>query len=203
MLQTELIDFNKFYEDIAGLQASLSAAEQERAQRFVREQDRRAYVISHAELRRVLSETLNQPASELEILIGEHGKPYINNCNLQFNLSHSGCYALIALSDVGAVGVDIEQHDTRSDYVAIAKRFFTKDEFLYIENQSDQRLAFYVIWTYKEAYVKAIGRGIAYGLDSFSVVSPQLKILDCVNGWSINSIKVPNGYSAAISLGVK
>ena len=204
MLHTDIVHFLDFTGDMTILLSSLSAAEQQRAQRFVRESDRCAYIISHAELRRLLSEKLTDSASNLEILVDEHGKPYVDNDqNIHFNLSHSGDYALIAISDEGAVGVDIEHHDAKPNHLAIAQRFFTHNEYLYISSQSDQLVAFYEIWTYKEAYVKAIGRGIAYGLDSFSVVSPQLQLLNCVDEWSIKTIIAPQGYSAATALYVK
>lgn len=205
MFQTQLIHFTPFSTaDVAEFKAQLPEGERQRAERFVRESDQRAYIIAHFELRRLLAISLGCSLDEVNIITDEHGKPHLaDQSQLFFNLSHAGDYALVVLSDEGEVGVDIERHDGKPDFLAIAKRFFTSDEYLYIEAQADQLLAFYTLWTYKEAYVKAIGRGIAYGMNNFSVVSADLQLLSEVDQWSINPVSAPSGYSAAVALCVK
>ncbi|PHQ80616.1 MAG: hypothetical protein COB66_04295 [Coxiella sp. (in: Bacteria)] len=196
------VDLKKFYSEVSLFGNELSKAEAERAARFVRESDARAYTISHCVLRRVLGDYLNGTSGTLQIAADTHGKPYLvdHQDNVHFNLSHSGDYAVIAISDGGPVGVDIEQHSDRGhERLAIAARFFTPQEYRYIKCQQGQQQleAFYEIWTAKEAYVKAIGRGLAYGLDKFSVIDDE-KITKSVDNWSLQHIDVEVGYSTAL-----
>ena len=91
---------------------------------------------------------------------------------MNFNISHAGDYIVIALSNSPDVllGVDIEQHQPR-DFLAIAKRFFTQNEYHYLSQLSEPQLTqdLFHIWTQKEAFVKAIGQGINYSLEAFEV----------------------------------
>jgi len=202
-LNVTLIHFDQFDSDLSVYQVALSLEERQRAERFLREQDRRAYVITHYELRRLLAEQLNVEPSHLEIVADEHGKPYLPNYSdsVCFNISHSGECALIAIADV-PVGVDIEKKNEKSDFLAIAERFFTQDEFSYISGKpySDQKDAFYTVWTLKESFVKAVGQGIVYGLDKFSVISPEMLIKESVESMQLQVIEAPEGYMGAICL---
>lgn len=104
----------------------------------------------------------------------ENGKPYIPGFPLHFNLSHSGEFALCAVSTV-PVGCDIEKLRANANFgKELSKRFFTSEEADYIdaiENESEKSAAFFRIWTQKESYVKAIGKGIAaLPFNTFSVL---------------------------------
>jgi 4'-phosphopantetheinyl transferase len=85
---------------------------------------------------------------------------------LYFNLSHSGDFAALAISSLGAVGVDIESTRQRS-YLKIVDRFFHKDENEQLLNcdEANREQLFYRLWTLKEAFFKATGLGISQGLD--------------------------------------
>lgn len=199
-LNLSLVSFNDFTKTRVECRAVLSSDELVRADRFVREQDARAYLISHAELRRLLGEHLNVAPEALVFEVDAHGKPFLvsDNENTHFNISHSGDYALIGIGEV-PVGVDIERISDKSDYLAIAERFFTNDEYLYIVHQpvNRQLLAFYQVWTLKEAYVKALGRGLGYGLDTFSVVGHDMQWAPVIGGAHIKLLTAPDGYVAA------
>lgn len=93
----------------------------------------------------------------------ENGKLYIPDCDIYVNLSHSGKYAVCAVSDK-PVGIDI-QICGKPD-MEIAKRFFAPDEVEYLENGGD----FFEIWVKKESFVKAVGKGLGMSLQSFSVL---------------------------------
>ncbi|MCD6091871.1 MAG: 4'-phosphopantetheinyl transferase superfamily protein, partial [Bacteroidales bacterium] len=106
---------------------------------------------------------------KIEFDYNEHEKPFLKGYpKAHFNISHSGDYVVVAFSDC-AVGIDIEKN--KGDRLKVAKRFFTKEEledlFAYsgIEKQIDY---FYQLWTLKESYMKAIGKGISMSLSSFS-----------------------------------
>ncbi len=100
----------------------------------------------------------------------DHGKPSIVGIeNLDFSISHSGKWVIVGISNY-AVGVDVERiHDVSE---GIAKRFFSSRECALLKpcvDRSDYLDMFFRIWVLKEAYIKAIGRGLSCPLGSFSV----------------------------------
>ena len=103
----------------------------------------------------------------------ENGKLYLTEYDgIYVNLSHSGDYAVCVVSDV-PVGVDI-QHCRECD-MKMAKRFFTVKEAEFIRNSTDKNSTFFEIWTKKESFVKAVGKGLAIPLGSFSVLSDSVE----------------------------
>lgn len=109
---------------------------------------------------------LNGPMPPLEITCGEAGKPALAG-GPEFSLSHSRERVLCALSDE-PVGADLQQ--LRPYNPALVRRFFSKEEAAWLEEQQEQDLAFSLLWSLKESYVKFLGSGIAEThLDSFTV----------------------------------
>lgn len=103
----------------------------------------------------------------------ENGKLYLTEYDgIYVNLSHSGDYAVCAVSDV-PIGVDI-QHCRECD-MKMANRFFTAEEAGFINKSTDKNNAFFEIWTKKESFVKAIGKGLAIPLNSFSVLADKIE----------------------------
>lgn len=94
----------------------------------------------------------------------EYGKPFLAgappHCNLHFNLSHSGEYAVCAISD-DEVGVDVEE--VREIDLLVAQRCFVERELARIVNAQGQINLdeFYCHWTAKESFIKAIGTGLS------------------------------------------
>ena len=129
----------------------------------------KAYALSLGAERLLLAalKELGQPVAEpLDITCGDGGKPALKD-GPAFSLSHSGERVLCALSD-RAVGADIQR--LRPDHQALARRFFTAEEVAWLEAQQERELAFTLLWSLKESYVKLLGSGIAGGhLDSFTV----------------------------------
>ena len=112
---------------------------------------------------------------QVRFVYGKNGKPYLGTGQgerlpLMFNLSHSGTYVAAAFGTEN-IGVDVEL--IRTGKQKIAQRFFAEDERKYLEKcWTDE--AFTGIWTRKEAYIKAVGTGIAMSLDSFSTMEEQV-----------------------------
>jgi len=101
----------------------------------------------------------------LQYCRNSRGKPYlVDYPELFINVSHSGDYAVCAVSDT-EVGIDIQK--LRNANFRIAQRYFTKTECEYIGNDE---LKFFECWSKKESYVKATGTGITVPLNSFSVL---------------------------------
>ncbi len=155
----------------------LSSDELERAARFRFDRHRRQYIAGRRALRRILSKYTGQLPEKVEFEYGEYGKPYLknNDLNIEFNLSNSHDTALVAMSADAHIGADIEFIERKMwDIDSLAKTVFTNSEIdelnLYLP---DERLIpFLSGWTRKEAYLKAIGKGLALPLKDFSV---QLK----------------------------
>lgn len=103
-----------------------------------------------------------------DILRGEHGKPYAPDLHgIEFNLSHSGQHALIAIARDQPIGIDIEAQGRRRSIDDIAERFFAPAESkaLRAVPEATRDAAFLRLWTGKEAVLKALGEGISFGLD--------------------------------------
>lgn len=116
------------------------------------------------------------------------GKPYLKDWpRIQFNLSHSGAYGVCAVSDA-PVGVDVEMiRPLRQD---VAKRFFTKVEQGYLSAQPPKE--FFRLWTRKESFTKAIGKGLTLPMDRFSVLDDVL-YRDGI-AWFFHAHPIENGF---------
>ena len=108
-----------------------------------------------------------QRRMDRNICLGPMGKP--NMEGVSFNLSHGGIYAAAAFG-AAPVGIDVE--GGREPSRRIAARFHPEEKAWYEQAGEDM---FYRLWTAKESVMKRDGRGIAMGLNSFSVFSEELK----------------------------
>ena len=195
----------------------LSAAEKERSERFKFYKHRKNYIASHGFLHTVLNYYVDTPANEIAFKLGEQGKPSIideqNPDNIQFNLSHSGNLAILAICKNHQLGADIEHTDRKADWAGIARRFFTENEqqdFFQLD-ESKQEDAFYKVWTRKEAHMKTTGKGLSLSPTQFEVSIPpkpaafirNLKSEDN-NFYKMQDIDLPdmyNDYHVSLSAG--
>lgn len=185
----------------------LSSEEYYKAGRFRFECDRNTFITTRSYLRRILSDFLSQPPERLVFQFGKFSKPAVqNDQGLQFNVSHSGDFALIALTRNTEIGVDIEQIKNFDGIEKVAESYFSYEEFQYYQQQPlERRISnFYVIWTRKEAFIKCIGEGLSHPLKGFSVFSGRrVKILDETkkvdqnSSWLLQDLAVSDSYRAA------
>lgn len=153
-------------------EASLDIAEAGRARRFVRSVDRDHFCVAHGVTRMILAGYVGAAPADLRYQFGPAGKPtLVGFPELEFNLSHSGAWGLLAITRVGPIGVDIECVRDMPDLLEIARGNFAPKEVATLEGLPEaQRLeAFFAGWTCKEAFVKTLGLGLPYGLDGFEV----------------------------------
>lgn len=92
---------------------------------------------------------------DAKVIRTDLGKPYFESLPIRFSLSHSGCRAILAVSD-REIGADIQQ--MRDVNLRLAERFFTEREQEYV---AGDKLRFFEVWTKKEAYGKWRGDGFA------------------------------------------
>jgi 4'-phosphopantetheinyl transferase len=153
----------------------LDAAEQAQALAIKNESRRHRYVIAQGHLRSLLSKTVKQPPEALRIAKTEHGKPYLVDFpEVAFNLSHSADAMVIAIGQNCRLGIDMEICKSRTNFPALVDKCFAEVEasWWHALPEIEKSLEFYRFWTRKEAFVKAIGRGISLGLNR-CVINPE------------------------------
>lgn len=148
---------------------------------------------------------------DITLVDGEFGRPMLaagHGTTLDFNWSHSGGQALVAVAQGIAPGIDIERVRARPRALLIADRYFCADEIAALGALSDTQRshAFLEIWTAKEAVLKALGRGIAFGLDRLAITTrdglgPSLRWLegDDASLWQLHRINVGQKYVGALA----
>jgi 4'-phosphopantetheinyl transferase len=159
---------------LAPLHGHLSADERERAGRFVFARHRDRYVAGRAFLRLLLSQRLGEEPGELRFRYGPSGKPGLAQAHgdLEFNLAHAEAVVVCALAPrCGGIGVDVERVWPLSDVEAVARAAFSPREVARLQSlpEPTRLRGFYEAWTRKEAFLKALGCGLARPLDSFDV----------------------------------
>ncbi len=152
------------------LLSCVSEEKQARIQRFVRWKDAHRALIGDILIRTIISERMQLKNEEIIFVLNEYGKPFLKDSEtFHFNISHSGAWVICAF-DNSPIGADVEFiRPIDSD---IAKRFFSKGEHsdLLAEKDDSERLRyFYDLWTLKESYIKAAGKGLSIPLDSFTI----------------------------------
>ncbi|HEX2968421.1 MAG TPA: 4'-phosphopantetheinyl transferase superfamily protein [Bacteroidales bacterium] len=143
----------------------LSYEENHRADQLQFETMRQTYIISHGLLRMLLGEMTGLNPAEINILKDGRNKPYIRNYLLHFNLSHTRNAFAIAICPDFPVGIDLENVNRDLDYSSIAEMCLNFREQMYVEeNMAELCERFFLLWTRKEAYLKAVGTGITCDL---------------------------------------
>ena len=184
--------------------AILSEEERARAARFRFERDRKRFVAGRTALRIVLANAVNKSPDALVFQYGPAGKPTLPG--VSFNLTHSGARALIAVTGSAAVGIDLEEMRPIEDMMDTARAAFAPGEFNRWRSSApaNQLDLFYRIWTRKEAYLKAIGEGIAQRLHQFEVAfepGERPRILHGAEGtWTIADVSKTPDYIAALAM---
>lgn len=153
----------------------LSEDERSRAARFVFERDRRRFESGRGVVRALLGAYLNREPATLRFDYGSAGKPELardeHHRHLAFNVSHSQAWALIGVTDLDIIGVDLEAVRNIAEVEQIARRNFSSGEIdaLFALPEHERQDAFFRGWARKEAYVKALGSGLSTPLDRFEV----------------------------------
>ena len=176
--------------------AVTTVAERQRAALFHRRQDAEHYLIAHGALRVVLAGYLTCDPASLRFDVRENGKPFLDGGAVEFNLSHSGSLALIAVARDRPVGVDIELIRPVPELDALAARVCTAGELatLVALPHPDRERAFFTLWTRKEALAKATGEGIGGVFRDATEPAP-----DAHGAWTIVELDDLPGYAASVA----
>lgn len=163
LARTDALNDEKVF---ARLYNAVSEERRRKADRFVQKRDKMLSIAAEILLKRALSDC---GIEDFSLRYGEHGKPYLADNAVYFNLSHSENTVICAVSE-REIGVDAERVGEVD--LEIARRFFHRDEFALLENlptSMEKRDMFFRLWTLKESFVKALGNGILMPLDSFCI----------------------------------
>ena len=199
----------------ATLEAILDASERARHRRLVFADDRRRFLVAHAQTRIRLGQQLGIAPEQLRFTDSGHGKPVLIGMAsgaqgaLRFSLSHSGDFLALAIATDREIGVDIEALRPVPDADQLVMRFFSAAERKEYESLAIARrnAAFLSGWTRKEAFIKATGEGLSRPLDSFDVsVDPsqpaRLLRVDAIpgdlSGWQLRSFDHSADFAGAV-----
>jgi 4'-phosphopantetheinyl transferase len=157
----------------------LSEDETARANRFHFEEDRVRWTRARSSLRLILSSYVGDIPESLRFSYGEHGKPaLLPPVDIQFNLSHAGEWAVVAIARSMPVGVDIERIRENVDIASLLRRLGETD-------LPDTVPALYQAWTRREAKTKTTGSAL------FDKPGADICAAD---------LAAPAGYAASVAL---
>lgn len=188
----------------------LNSEEKTRAARYLVQAAKTSFIIARGTLRWLLAGYLDCQPQEIVFRQNPHGKLYLENSSLEFNLSHSHDLALFAFTLNRPIGVDIEFMRANLYEDDIARRFFSSAEVaaLLALPENLRKCAFFNCWSRKEAFIKAVGVGIFYPLDKFDVAvdcdltgEKQLNIhsgSERSKNWKLYALDIAPNYAAAV-----
>lgn len=150
---------------IQSLQYCITQEENAKAERFLRKDDQHRFLLTRAYTRIFLAEKLNQPPADIMISKNDFGKPILSNSTLDFSISHSVNYLLIAIAEHGHVGCDIETVENPSfwdisDTVESIASSKEREVLMGLKGKKKLKYA-WDVWVKKEAWLKAIGKGFS------------------------------------------
>jgi 4'-phosphopantetheinyl transferase len=190
----------------------LSVDEKKRAEKLQHVKSQRVFVYTRSILRQLLARYLFITPENILFSVTPSGKPFLvkeqNLPSIEFNLSHSGDSILFAFAREHSIGVDVERIRSKVNYLDIAKRFFSAAEVVALNAlpEDEKITAFFHCWSRKEAVIKALGKGLAHQLDSFSVSIDRKEKNWQLSGilpkqlWSLFTLDINPEYAAALAV---
>jgi 4'-phosphopantetheinyl transferase len=145
-------------------------------------------------LREILARYLDRPAGEVELEMGDSGKPRLpGDERLHFNLSHSGDLVAVAVALDREVGVDVERIDPGRDVLKLAPRALApEDADAVAAAAAEERSAlFHQAWARREAVAKCLGVGLAGHPVELPLRDEELSVVPLDFG---------SGYAAAMAV---
>ena len=158
---------------------SLSADEKEKASKFFKEEDSQRYKSAHIFLRAVLTHYFPSVKKEAwSFETNAYGKPFIakvHEISFHFNLSHSASHIYIVCTHEKECGIDVEEIKEIELSPELLNLVMSKEEQEDFALSHEKEELFFRYWTAKEAYVKAIGKGISLALSNVEFKELEIK----------------------------
>lgn len=193
----------------------LSVSELMTLNAFRFEDDRLTYLVAHALLRATLARYTGTNPKNLQFQSNPFNKPFIaaplDALGLHFNLSHTNGIVAIAFTKLGPVGIDAESTHQAKNVTEIAENILTPNEYVNLmqHHNADRLTRLMKYWTLKEAFVKATGVGLTYGLQTFEFdldaqPQPIIRFLSPTdthaNDWKLHQLTLPSGHILAVAI---
>ena len=177
----------------------LSQKEREKAEKFLREKERVSSILARGILRILLSKYSDENPQDIIFHYSDAGKPFID-ASIDFNLSHSGEWILLAFGTQRAVGIDIEKVNFKRNVLAVAERYFSSKEVECIKQSENPIKQFFNFWAQKEAYIKACGSTLFQELSDCVVPLPTKNVpnLGTKGDWFFQTLEISPEYAAAV-----
>lgn len=180
--------------------SSLASFIQDRVRKQQIHHEQWRVVLSDLLIRSALSNELGLPQKTIQYEYSSYGKPFLCNGRRHFNLSHSN-KMIVLITDATPVGIDIEYLKPLNDLDDLIQVFSSEERAaLNKMRQEDRQEIFYRLWVAKESYLKALGIGLSWSLDSF-VIEDFRDDIGVVRGevtWYIKAFKIADHYQGAI-----
>jgi 4'-phosphopantetheinyl transferase len=175
---------------LPSLMSVLDEPERAKAMAFRFDQHRRLYIAAHALLRAMLSAFAGGDPSAWRFTVNSYGRPELApevcNLRLRFNLSHTEGLAACTIALDRDVGVDVEASDRSNSGDLLLPSLFSAAERMQLLTRAapERRDYFYRLWTLKEAFAKALGKGLSLPFDrvEFTLDPVRLYTDDGVSG---------------------
>lgn len=157
---------------------------QERILKYVHLKDRALSLSAFIVLMRLLKKHKIK-YKDSDFKIDQYGKPYLKNNPINFNLSHSGHYVIVGISN-SLIGVDVESFNPKLNTNSLIRNVLNEEEKIKYQNQKNQARYFYKIWCQKESYLKCIGLGLNLAMPKVNFNDPSIKNYRFVNFFKDN-----------------
>ncbi|WP_111307978.1 4'-phosphopantetheinyl transferase family protein [Confluentibacter sediminis] len=185
----------------------LDPKEIDRSNKFYKEIDKNRFIICRGLLKLILSIHTEIDIHKIKLDYHTNKKPYLSiHPSTFFNISHSGDFALISIAN-RSIGIDIEQITENYDLVNSLLHIYSDKETSFIQNATNKNHAFYSLWTRKEAFVKALGKGIDDDFSKFPSLNGAHVIDSSLTGseksWQIHGFEIDDNYIGAVAYEVK
>lgn len=190
------------------LEAWLSDAERARMLRFGTDALRARYLVGRGTLRWLLANALGRAPRDVAIGRGVRGRPRLADVpDVDFNVTHTGDRAMVAIAHGVGVGVDLERGERALNVVGVARKFMTAGERASLSTDPDAaRRQLLRLWTCKEALSKATGDALSAPFGQIEVaLAPALRLAAgpapyTPGDWSLHAIRAPDDHLATLAL---
>lgn len=185
------------------LLTNISDEKRERIKKFAKLDDAKMVLLADVLIRSVIASELKVSSKTIEFNSNKYGKPFLKgNSRLHFNVSHSRDW-IVCVIDNESVGIDIEK--IRPIGFDLFEQFFSVEEYntLIAKNPEKWQLFFFDLWTLKESYIKAVGKGFSIPLKSVTINFLKkgeitVKLDNKLTNWAIKQYDLDPDYKTSV-----
>lgn len=189
------INMARAEETIAQMNKELPDNILKQAARYQQVSDQLRCMLGKWLLKQALSREEGQTEGMLEqIRLDQYKRPYLEG-SIDFNISHSGNYAVCALSQESRLGIDIEE--IKAINLEDFKLSLSEKDWETIKNSDEMEQTFFKIWTRKEAVTKANGKGLGIPFDQIDIYGPQVSCEG--KSWNTHYLDMDRQYIACLA----